>query len=179
MKGMVLYMEKRKVPTKNYIIMFLILVAVVFLTFYLAEWHKTIKEYYQNNSVMAEVLKPIESETISSYLLDNSDVVIYISKSNDQTIKNFEKKFKKYVLNNDFNFNVVYFDAKELEQEYINDLFIQYIGPSFNKFKQIVVPNLIYFSNGEIVDVLYVKENEITMPAVKKFMNRNSVIIDD
>lgn len=179
MKGMVLYMAKRKIPAKNYIYMIIITISVVVLTFYLVEWYKILKEHYQNTSVIAEVLKPIEIESIESYLLDNGEVIIYVSKSNDQTIKNFEKKFKKYILNNDLNNNIIYFDAALLEQEYINDLFIQYIGPTFKKFKHIVVPNLIYFSNGEIVDILYVKENEITMSAVKKFMNRNNVIIND
>lgn len=159
--------------------MLVITILVIALTFYLVEWYKTLKEYYQNNSIVAEVLPKIESESIESYLLDNSDVIIYISKSNDQSVKTFEKKFKKYILSNDLNDNIIYFDVSTLEQEYINDLLIKYIGPTFKKFKQIVVPNLIYFSNREIVDVLYVKENEITMSAVKKFMKRNSVIVND
>lgn len=172
-------MAKRNIPLKNYVIMIVITVLVAVLTFYLVEWYKTIKEYYQNNSVVAEVLPKIELESFESYLLDNSDVIIYVSKSNDQNIKEFEKKFKKYILNNDLNNNIIYFDVSNIEQDDVNNLFIQYIGSNFKKFKQIVVPNLIYFSNGEIVDVLYVKENEITMSAVKKFMKRNSVIAND
>lgn len=179
MKGMVLYMAKRKIPMKNYILMIIISIVVVVLTFYLVEWYETIKKHYQNTSVVAELLPKIESESIESYLLDNGEVIIYVSKSNDQTIKDFEKKFKKYISSNDLVDNIIYFDAVDLEQEYINDLFTRYIGPTFKKFKQIVVPNLIYFSNGEIVDILYVKENEITMSAVKKFMKRNNVIVND
>lgn len=172
-------MNKRSVPLKNYIILFVIGVIVVVLTFYSAEWYKTIKEYYQNNSVIAEILPKIESETISSYLLDNREVVLYISRSNDQEIKSFEKSFKKYISENDLNNSIVYFDAIDLEDEYINDLFLKYIGSTFKKMKKIVVPNLIYFENGEIVDMLYVKDNDITMSNVRKFMKRNSVIVND
>lgn len=179
MKGYGVNMAKRNVPVKNYVIMTVITILVAVLTFYLVEWYKTLKEYYQNNSVVAEVLPKIESESIESYLLDNSDFIIYVSKSNDQSIKDFEKKFKKYILNNDLNNNIIYFETSNLEQEKVNDLFIKYIGPNLNKFKQIVVPNLICFSNGKIVDILYIKENEISMSAVKKFMNRNSVIDND
>lgn len=174
-------MIKREIPKRNYLILFVIMTLVICLTLYMVEWHKTIKEYYQNNSIIAEVLPKIESETISSYLLDNSEVVIYISSSKDQEIKSFEQKFKKYITGNDLdlNDNIVYFDTIDLEQEYINNLFIKYTGTTFKKMKKIVVPNLIYFSNGEIVDILYVKENEITISNVKSFMKRNGVITND
>lgn len=169
----------RKVPVKNYLILLVVGVLVVVLTFYLAEWYKTLKEYYQNNSVVAELLAKIESETISSYILDNNSFILYISSSSDQEVKKFEKKFKKYITENDLRDEIVYFDALNLDDEYIDELFIQYTGKPLKKLKNIVSPNLIFFENGEIMDILYVKENDITISDVKKFIERNSVIIND
>lgn len=169
----------RKIPLKNYIILFVVSIIVIVLTFYLAEWYKTLKVYYQNNSVIAELLPKIESETISSYMLDNNNVILYISSSKDQQVKSFEKKFKKYITENDLRDEIVYFDVLNYEGQDINDLFIKYTGEKLKKLKKIVIPNLIYFERGEILDILYVKENDITISDVKKFIERNNVIAND
>lgn len=172
-------MKKREVPKKNYIIMGVIAVATICLTFYLALWYKTIRDYNLNNSVIVEILSQIEEESISSYLLDNPTTVIYLASSNDQEIKSFERKFKKYIADNNLSNEIVYFDTNGLDNEDINSLLINYAGSSFKKLKNIVVPNLIYFENGEIVDILYVKQNAITKNDMVSFLERNNVVTDD
>lgn len=172
-------MKRKDIPKKNYIIMGIIVVVTICLTFYLAVWYKTIKEYYQNNSVVVEVISEIEEETISSYLLDNPTIVMYIASSDDQSIKTFEKKFKNYIVENDLNNEIVYFDTDDLENQYVSDLIMPYVGPKLKKLKSIVVPNMVYFENGEIVDVLYNKNTTLTKQAMIEFLERNNVITDD
>lgn len=172
-------MKKREIPKKNYIIMVIVVAVTVCLTFYLALWYKTIKEYYQNNSVIAEVLSEIEEESLSSYLLDNPTTLIYVASSNDQEIKSFEKKFKKYITDNNLNNEIVYFDINGLDNNHINNVLVNYTSSSLEKLKNIVVPNLIYFENGEIVDILYIKKTNIKKIDIVSFLERNNVIIDD
>lgn len=172
-------MKRREIPKKNYLIMGFIVVITICLTFYLALWYKTIKDYKQNNSVIVEILSQIEEESISSYLLDNPTTVMYLASSNNQEIKSFERKFKKYIVDNDLRNEIVYFDTIGLESEYINGLLVNYAGPSLKKLKNIVVPNLIFFENGVIVDILYVKEFNITKNDMINFLQRNNVITND
>lgn len=172
-------MKRKDIPKKNYIIMGIIVVITICLTFYLALWYKTIRDYNQNNSVIVEIISQIEGESISSYLLDNPTTVIYLASSNDQEIKSFERKFRKYIADNDLSNEIVYFDTSGLDSEYINGLLVNYAGSSLKKLKNIVVPNLIYFENGEIVDIMYVKEFAITKNDMVNFLERNNVVVDD
>lgn len=172
-------MKKRHVPIKNYIILVFIVLAVLALTFYLAAWYKTIKEYYQNNSVIAGVISKIEVESLPSYLLDNPTTIIYIASSNDQEVKDFEKKFKKYIIDENLNYEIIYLDVNGLTSDYIDESLLKYSSSSLKKMKKIITPNLIYFENGEISDILYVKENTIKKSDVVKFLERNNVVEDD
>ncbi|HPF83450.1 MAG TPA: hypothetical protein PLV83_04735 [Bacilli bacterium] len=172
-------MKKEKNLKKNYVILIIMTIIVVFLCFYLASWYKTLKEYYQNNSIVAEVLSEIEAPTISSYLLDNPTTVIYIASSNDQEIKSFEKKFKKYIKEEDLNNNIIYFDSINLTPEYINELLIGYAGNELINLKNIVTPNMLYFENGKIVDILYAKKANIKLDDVKEFLENNKIDIND
>ena len=88
-------MKNKVLEKKNYIFMALITVAVVVLTFYISSWYKIIKKYRENNSVVEEVVTKIDASSLSSYLLDNPNALIYIASSNDPDIKDFESSLKK------------------------------------------------------------------------------------
>ncbi len=173
-------MKKREIPKKNYLILLAIIVAVVGLCFYLMSWYKTIEEYYKTNSVISEVLPEIETETFSSFLLDNPDIIVYISSSSDSSVKTFEKQFKRLIVEYSLNSNIIYFDTdKETNVNGLETLVSNYMSKSLKKVTNIPVPNLIRFENGEIVDMLYVKNSTITKNDVIKFLERNEVIEND
>ncbi len=173
-------MKKREIPKKNYLILLVIVVAVVGLCFYLTSWYKTIAEYYKTNSVISEVLPEIETETFSSFLLDNPDIVVYVSSSSDSNVKTFEKQFKKLIVEYALNSNIIYFDTdKETNVNGLETLVNNYMSKSLKKVTTITDPNLIRFKNGEIVDILYVKDSTITKSDVVKFLERNEVIEND
>lgn len=172
-------MKKRIIPKKNYIIMFVITILVVVLTLYLSAWYKTIKEYYENNSVLTGVVNEIDEMSMPSYLLDNPNIVIYLASSNDSSIKSFEKKMKKYIKDNDLKNEIIYFDTTGLENNQINNIFIGYASSTLKNLRNISVPNMLYFENGEIVDILYFKKKTIIKNDVISFLERNNVIIND
>lgn len=173
-------MKKREIPKKNYLILFIIVIAVVGLCFYLTSWYKTIDQYYKTNSIISEVLPEIETETFSSFLLDNPDIVVYIASSSDSSVKTFEKQFKKVIADNSLNSNIIYFDTdKENNNNGLEVLVSNYMSKTLKKVKNIVSPNLIRFKDGEIVDILYVKSSTITKNDAIKFLERNEVIEND
>lgn len=173
-------MKKREIPKKNYIILLLIIIAVVGLSFYAASWYNTINEYYKTNSVISEVLPEIETNTFSSFLLDNPDIVVYISSSSDSTVKHFENQFKKVIADKALNSSIIYFNTdKEVNNGGLDLLIKNYMSKSLKKVTNIPVPNLIRFKDGEIVDILYVNKKEITKKDVLKFLERNDVTEND
>jgi hypothetical protein len=173
-------MKKRDIPKKNYFILLVIVVAVIGLCFYLASWYNTINEYYKTNSIISEVLPEIETDTFSSFLLDNPDIVVYISSSSDSTVKTFEKQFKRLIVDKSLNTSIIYFDTdKEKNAAGLSTLVNNYMSKALKKITNISSPNLVRFKNGEIVDMLYFKKNTIDKKDVVKFLESNEVIAND
>ena len=108
------------------------------------------------------------------------DLVIYISSSTDKTIKSFEKKFKKFVSHNGINNYILYLDMEQEENVEIDSFLMNnYLSQSLNRIKSIKTPNLLYFKDGEIEDLLYIRESEISIKDVEQFLKRNGVIEND
>lgn len=172
-------MKKRNIPKKNYFIVLLMTFFVVCLTFYFAEWYKIIREQYENNSIIIDAISKIEEESISSYLLDNPNTVIYIASSNDKSIKKYESQMKKYINENGLNDEIVYFDTCNLDETYINEIFLKYLDSSLKRLKNISSPNILYFENGKITDVLNFKRKTITKNDSIDFLERENVTVND
>ena len=166
-------MKERIIPKRNYIILIVLFLVCIFLTLYCSKWYKEITEYYQNNSIVSDVISEVEYESLSSYLLDNHEALIYVTYSNDQTIKKFEKKFRNYIIDNNLKNDIIYLDiAKEENKNVIKDIMNNYSSPNLKNIKDIYIPNLLYFKDGELVDILYIKETEISKNDVVAFIDR-------
>lgn len=174
-------MKNKNIPKKNYLFLSLLIIGVVGLTFYSASWYKTIDKYYKNNSVISEVVAEIDSDTFSSFLLDNPDTVLYISSSADTEVKSFEKQFKKIIVDDDLTGSIFYFDVnKDTNKGGLDILLDKYTSTTIKKnISKIVTPNLVRFSNGKIIDIMYYKNYSITKKDVQKFLERNELINND
>lgn len=173
-------MKKRIIPKKNYIILLLIAVFVVAICMYLVSWYKTIDNYYKTNSVISEVLNDIDSESLSSYLLDNPNVIMYLSSSSDLEIKDFEKKLKKEIVSKQINDSIIYIDVDEIKNSEISNILVtSYLSKPLKKVSSISSPNFVAFKNGEIVDILSFSDEELNIIDVLKFLKRNEVIEND
>ena len=87
----------KKIPLKNYIIYSIIVLVTFAISIYIVMLFNRSKEYYENNSVLADVLYEIlpknnlsVSDNLNNYLLENSNLIIYISSGKDKDIKELE-----------------------------------------------------------------------------------------
>lgn len=168
-------MEK-KIPARNYLILLILSIITIVLVFYLATWYKTSQEYYKNNSILSNYLSEIHTEEISSYLLDTPEVVIYAASSKDETIKPFEKEFKKLLEEHEIKNNVLYLNTSKEE----NAKFVEEIKKWSNKkITELPLPNLIYFKDGKIKAVMYKGEKVITKRDANNFLIKNGMITND
>ena len=169
-------MEKREVPLKNYLILLVLTIGIVCLVFYLASWYNTTKEYYKNNSILSKYLPEVKSEEISSFLVDNPEIVIYYASAKDENIKSFEKTFKKMIEKYEINDDIIYIDSSK--EENVN--FTSELNKIMDKkLDSIAIPNLIYIKNGSINRILYNKSSKINEREVRNFLIRCGVIVND
>lgn len=169
-------MQKRNIPLKNYLILTIVSLLTVFLVFYLVSWYNTSKEYYQNNSILSKYLSELKSDEMSSYLIDNPEIVIYYASAKDGNIKNFEKEFKKLIESNEIKDDIVYIDASKEE----NSNFVSNINKiSDKKRDNLFIPNLIHIKEGKVDKILYASEKNITRRDVHNFLIRCEIITND
>ena len=166
-------MTKRKIPFKNYVIVGVLVLVLVLGSLYLCSWYKTIREYNLTKSVLTDTINIIELETLESYLLDNSDFIMYISDSSDQEVKSFEKKLKKYINNNSLNNEVIYLDIKDYDKTEVLKKVLNYSSEEYSKLKRIPLPNMLVFENGRIVKILYVVNTKINRNDAIDFIKEN------
>lgn len=119
-------METKNIPAKNYVILAVAIIFTVLVVFYIRSWYITTKEYYDNNSVILDVVAEIKNEEIVNYATDNPDFILYVSAGNNAEIKPFEKKFKKFILKNDLRNNILYLNLVNIDvtnfNNYLNTL---------------------------------------------------------
>lgn len=168
-------MEKRKISLKNYVIAFVIVLLVVLGSLYACSWYKTIKEYNLNKSVIADTVNKIELETLESYITDNSNFIMYLASSNDEDVKSFERKFKRYIKNNSLNNEIIYLDIKDYDSEQILNTLLNYKSENLKNLKNIPFPNLLIFENGKVEDILYLRKTSINRKDAIEFIEKGNL----
>ncbi len=159
----------RKVPVKNYVLLFILVGVTVFLTYYfcgLYNQHHT-KSY---TSFFSTFITEIKEDDIENYVLENPNVVLYISDKTDESLEDLEKKMKEFLTEKNVYSYFVYINVpKELDKKLEN--FQEEYKLSLD-FKNL--PILIAFQDGELKEVYKQKEWDET--SLNDFLTRNEVI---
>lgn len=103
--------ENKKIPMKNYIILGAIVLLTIFAVFYARNLYIMSKEYYNNNSVMLDVVKEVQQDELSNYLIENPKFVLYVSSGQNKDIKAFEKNFKSIITKTEIEDNILYLNS--------------------------------------------------------------------
>ena len=168
----------KKIPLKNYIIFGIMCILVIGLVFYLSIWYQTKEEYYKNNSVMADILPHINKQELVNFTLENPNTIIYAASSKDIEIKEFEKQFRKLVLNNNLTNQIVFLDTSKYYNQNLNEELIKTV-----KNKKLVNTidfnegvSLILFENGKVKLILNRSSNSVKINVIKEFLEINEVL---
>lgn len=144
----------KKIPLNNYIKALCLILITIILTIILANYYNSKKEYENSMNVTMSFLKTVDSSNVEEYLVETHDVIMYISNSEDENLKEYEETLKKLIIKKELEKNIVYFDTKNLDDEYLRKFLQNYAVDSL-KNVNIVEPNLFIFSNGKIATILY------------------------
>ena len=159
----------REVPLKNYIYLFLILLASILLLIYICTWYDTYNQNKLNTSIMNEYLTVINYNELDDYIVENKDAIIYVSILGNEDINNFERKFKSVIIENNLKNTILYLDITN-----------ENIESATKKLKiEKEFPYLVVYTNGNITDTYNIKETNYSNKKTLKYLNRIGAIEND
>ena len=166
--------EVKKRTAKNYCLVAVIALVFIGLVLYLCKCYKVYDEYQKEIPVIRGSLQEIVNEDLEHYVLDNPSSIIYVCVANDDKCRDFEKKFKKFIENNELGDEIVYLNTTGLEQ----DSFVNEFNGKYAKKKLLTTnyPAIVLFDEGKVDSILQAKENKtLSIEKVKNFLELNKV----
>ena len=170
--------EKKKNETKketqeknylrNYIILIIIFIFCIALTLYLCEWFNVYKEYEKETPVIQGSLLEITSEDLEHYVVDTSNVVVYMCTAPSDECRSFEKNLKKYVIKKEITDEIIYLNLTGVDvSEFVKKFNEKYKTKISSNF-----PSFVVFNDGNVVGVLQSKKNKsISISKLSTFMD--------
>ena len=152
----------RKVPTKNYIYLFIIIIASIALMLYILEWYKTYNESKLNTGILNNYLQVINYNELDDYIVENKNAVIYVTILGNEEIRKFENNFKNTIMDNNLRDKMLYLDIPNENQNNVK-----------NKLKiENNLPYLVIYTNGKITDTYSIAEKKYNTKKIIKYLNR-------
>ena len=138
----------RKIPSKNYMIVILMLILVIVVTF-------ACRNFYNNNlkstSEIYKYSRHMSEEDLKEYLYEAPSLVIYIADKYDLNNEIMENKLKKKIISNNLYNNFVYVDYREFDNKYLDYFNYNYhVNLNVNN-----LPTIIIYDDGVINNIYY------------------------
>ena len=156
----------RKIPVKNYIILFFVIIVTIFLLCYFRMWVDVYKESKINIPIMDKYMSLINYNELSDYVIENPDTLVYVSILEDEKIRTFEKEFKNKYKNDLVDNDILYMnitddisDIKKDSKYILNDLSI------------VDVPCLLYFKDSELKSIYSIELNDYDIERFLIYVN--------
>lgn len=146
----------RKIPKKNYLILFLILSFTVLFIFYVRDWYNTSKDYYSKNSAIKDVTREINENELYSFAVENPKFILYTSSGVDGGVKKFESKLKSLIIKDDMSDYILYLNLDNVEiDSFVSNLKSRFSSKKIdNNFSSASASTFYIFQDGKIKVVL-------------------------
>ena len=151
--------KKIDIPKKNYFILGIILIISCILVYYINAWYSLYQYEKRGNSPITTYMEIINYNEVENYIAENSDAIIYVSKSNNLKIRKFEEDNEKLFKKLELNYNILYMDAKDVNK----DLKIKY---NVNEY-----PTILFFKNKRLVNKYVLELDNINYSDMKNIID--------
>lgn len=151
--------KKKDIPKKNYFILGIILIISCILVYYINAWYSLYQYEKRGNSPITTYMEIINYNEVENYIEENSDAIIYISKSNNLKIRKFEEDNEKLFKKLELNYNILYMDAKDVNK----NLKIKY---NVNEY-----PTILFFKNKRLVNKYVLELDNINYNDIKNIID--------
>lgn len=166
--------EKKKIPSKNYIILLVIFIVTFLLVYYLYRWYQVYAEYQNDIPVIRDSLTEITKEEMQHYIEENPTNTIYLCTADNQDCRTFEKSFKKLIEKKSLKEYIIYVNLTDQNlEEFISEFNEKY---PYKVKLTTNIPAFVTFEDGEITDILEKENNEkISIDEVSKYLKVNKI----
>lgn len=168
--------EKKIIPIKNYIILFIIIVVTLLLCSYFSSWYKTNEEANMQKGIMSENLMQIKIEELDNYILENPHKIIYLSSSKDESLKSYENKIYDYIIDNNLGESFIYIDTSDIEVENLTTS-LQKNSIIKDNIDYSISPNIYIVKDGKINEALYYQKETLNSKNAIKFISENKDVL--
>lgn len=118
------------------------------------------EEAHLPKGVMSGFMPEVKLEELNNFLLENPNILLYVSSSTDDKKNRFEKNFYDYIVKHNIVNSFVYLDTKEVDLNSLVDVLQKQTHLKNENIDYALTPNLYVFKEGKIEDTLYV--NKVT-----------------
>lgn len=166
--------EGRVIPTKNYIILVVLFVAIVALVLYLCNLYHVYDEHQREIPVIRGTLSEIQPDELEHYLMENPTSVIYMCTASDESCRDYEKDLKKLVEKKELQESIIYVNLSDIDQlEFIDKFNAKY--PYRVSLKK-NYPAFVAFEDGKVRSILQAdKDDELTISETEQFIELNQI----
>ena len=166
--------EERIIPTKNYILLVVLFVAIVALVLYLCNLYHVYDEHQREIPVIRGTLSEIQPDELEHYLMENPTSVIYMCTASDESCRDYERDLKRLVEKKELQERIIYVNLSDVDSfEFVDKFNARY--PYRVSLKQ-NYPAFVAFEDGEIRSILQADKNdELTISETEQFIELNQI----
>lgn len=164
--------DEKKIPTKNYFVLAIIIIVTLIATLYVFSWFKQYNNTKVTTPIITETLREVEYDNLTTVLQERDVLIMYTCTTNEKVCRSFEKKFSSYVKKNNLTEDIIYLNLgyDSDENSLLQKVYDKYKSKDLVK-KVHKYPTLLIFNEGKIVDVLSSNgKKELTIKHVKEFL---------
>ena len=144
------------------------------MVLYLRQWYMVYDEFQKESPVIRGVLQEIVPDDLEHYIMENPTSIIYMCTAKDETCRDFEKDFKKYINKKEYNDVIIYLNLSDVDSyEFIDTFNKTYV---YKKKLTEKYPAIVIFRDGYIDDLLQEKnDKKLTISKVDTFLELNKI----
>ena len=170
--------ELRVIPTKNYIILGLVLLVSFLFIYYLYMWLDAYNESKLNKPILDRYMEVINYNELDNYLVESPNAIIYVSVLENSEIRDFEKQFKTILKNHQIEKDLLYMNiTEEIKDNTLKkEMNSKYV---LNDTKISDVPVIMVIDNGVLISMYKIDVNNYDMLSIKMFLNNIKFSTED
>ena len=172
--------NERFIPIKNYIIAALLVVVIIFLTWYGFAWYEVAKENKLSTSYLVKekiISKEISDlgEAIEVFSEPPSSYYLLISYNGDEDVYNMEKNLESLIKEYSLNDFIYYLNVTNIKDEK-NCIAQINTSLSLEDIKVEKIPTIVYFNDGKAIDVITrLDDNIMNNGDFQKLLDKNNI----
>ena len=162
--------ELRKVPVKNYVILGVVILVTILILYYFYLWVDVYKESKINIPIMDKYMDVINYNELENYLVENPNTIVYVSVLEDETIREFEKKFKSKYKSRKIENELLYMNITEdiKNNDIRDDMVSKY---NINDLDVLDVPCVLVFNDGMLKSIYSISDNDYDIERFTIYLN--------